>query len=198
MLALLILAISGVSDVDHHCREKFGHPGDIGATYEAERYFTNNMSYVEASATIGELGTEVPSDVKSKVDQWQNGRLEMHFRNDRLTKYRMDENWTVYLIPVDEFMPRLTASAQALNASQIQQLASDEDRKSEFENFYRGVIQIIEVGKQATQTNLERTDLKALEHHASKLARAIATKKTGKRPNGFAMLCKSCCREVTL
>lgn len=176
MFALLLCtAALTTSDVDQHCREKFGHPGDLGVTPAAEMHFTQDTSYVEASATIGELGIELPSPSSdTKVYGWQNGQLEMHFRSDRLTKYRMNGNWTVYFVPLDESVPHPNAGAHQHGFSNAKQPASDEDRRREFAVFQRSVVEIIEIGSQATPTNLERSDMRALTYHLAKLSQATA------------------------
>ena len=59
MFAFLICTVlATTTDTDYYCRETFGHPGDLGVTSEAEKYFTATTSHAEASATIGEAGSQ--------------------------------------------------------------------------------------------------------------------------------------------
>ena len=69
MFALLLCTALVATDIDRSCQEKFGHPGDLGVTAKAAEHFTRDTSYVEAAATIGEFGHELPSqDSGTKVN----------------------------------------------------------------------------------------------------------------------------------
>ena len=175
MNAILLFAVLAITNVDQQCREKFGHPGDLSVTAEAEQYFSGETSYIEAAATIGEFGLELPSDEPDvKAYRWQNGKLEMHFRGDLLFKYRIDDRSAEYPPHTDRLTPQITNRSERPSAFAANSLTNDADRQRESEEFYRSVMKVIETGSQVAQTDLEKRDLGVVKYHASKLGRAIA------------------------
>jgi hypothetical protein len=178
LFVLLLCAVTTTSDMDNFSRKAFGHPGNLGVTSEAEKYFTENTSVAEAVATIGELATPMPStDGVTKIYSWQDGKLEMQFRGDRLTKYRLNGKSKFFALPLDDVMKRITARAQQQqqqqSTSKIEQPTPVPDRQQEFRDFQQRVEKIVRAGSQVTQNNLEQTDIQALRFHLAKLNQAI-------------------------
>lgn len=179
MFALLLCAVLTTTDIDKYCRETFGHPGNLGVTSEAAKHFSEKTSWAEATVTIGELGKELPSSSGTRTCSWQGGKLEMQFRGDRLTQYRLNGNSKVFAIPVGDVLKPFSDRTQPQGAQStgiVGQPTRVPDRQQEYQDFQQRVEQIVRTGNQVTENSQERSDIEVLRFHLTKLNRAIDAK----------------------
>jgi hypothetical protein len=164
------------SPVDNYCRENYGHDGDLGVTKAAAEHFTCKTTYKEAVATIGEMGQELSGKKSNRsIYRWQNGALEMQFLGDKLIEYRLNGELKVFAIPVIDLREQQRdAREQQQQGAKIDQESLDHDRRKEYEEFQRKIEGIIQAGGQVTDSDLERSDIHALQFLLHDLNKAVA------------------------
>jgi hypothetical protein len=164
MFTLFVCGVLVTAMAEDLCQTRYGHPGNLGVTKAAEQYFKANTSYDEIAATIGVPGKQVPSkDGNSKVYTWQSGQLEMHFRNDRLTMYRMDRRWNIISNPTPVLIKEHSSADQArVNAN----------LRRSYEAYYNQLSKIVEAGRRVA-VGQEQADIRVLESYSARLRRAI-------------------------